>query len=220
MAEAAGAEKPRSRKKKSNALLRVVLIVLISLVIGLNVYQWNAKRLVGNSFPMPLGFGMAVVLSGSMEPTLRVNDLVVVTPAEAYREGEIIVFQQEGDLIIHRIISVDETAQILQTKGDANNTADEPISFTQVKGREAFHIPFVGIIVRALKTPVGIVAVLAFAIYLMHSSWKKERQSGDEELDAIKAEIRKLKEEQAAEEKEQVIPKPEDDGIDLPLQHK
>lgn len=219
MAEAAGAEKPRSRKKKTNALLRVVLIVLISLVIGLNVYQWNARRLMGNSFPMPLGFGMAVVLSGSMEPTLHVNDLVIVVPAESYEKGDVIVFQQEGDLIIHRIINIDEAAGTLQTQGDANNAPDEPITLTQVKGRESFHIPFVGIMIRALKTPVGIIAVLALAVFLMHNSWKKEKASGDEELDAIKAEIRRLKEEEAAQaaRENQTLPKPEEDPIDIPL---
>ena len=217
-----------------------VLIILISLVIGLNVYRWNAGRLMGNSFPMPLGFGMAIVLSGSMEPYLNVNDLVVVVPAESYEEGEVIVFQENGSLIIHRVIAIDAAAEKLQTKGDANNAPDEPVSFTQVKGREAFHIPFVGIIVRGLKSPVGVIAVLVLAVFLMHSSWKKEKESGTEELDAIKAEIRKLKEEQesvllseAKNPAEKIprsarndtkdaktLPIPEDDRIDIPLQHK
>lgn len=211
----------RSRKRNTSAPLRVILIILISLVIGLNVYQWNARRLMGDAFPMPLGFGMAVVLSGSMEPALNVNDLVIVVPAKSVNKGDVIVFQQEGSLIIHRVINVDEAGKKIQTQGDANNTPDEPIDFSQVKGRKLFHIPFVGILIRGLKTPVGIIAVLAFALFLMHNSWKKEKESGDEELDAIKAEIRKLKEEQAAEEKKnQVIPTPEDDGIDIPLQHK
>lgn len=211
----------RSRKRNTSAPLRVILIILISLVIGLNVYQWNARRLMGDAFPMPLGFGMAVVLSGSMEPALNVNDLVIVVPAKSVNKGDVIVFQQEGSLIIHRVINVDEAEKKIQTQGDANNTPDEPIDFSQVKGRKLFHIPFVGLLIRGLKTPVGIIAVLAFALFLMHNSWKKEKESGDEELDAIKAEIRKLKEEQAAEEKKnQVIPTPEDDGIDIPLQHK
>ncbi len=214
------AEDPKSRKRKaSSGILRAVLIVLISLVVGLNIYQWNARRLVGNSFPMPLGFGMAVVLSGSMEPTLHVNDLVIVRSAETYAVGDVIVFQQGGDLIIHRIISIDAAAEKLQTQGDANNSADAPIAFTQVKGKESFHIPYVGIMIRALKTPLGIITVIAFALLLMRSSWKKEKESGDEELEAIKAEIRRLKEEEAAQaaRENQTLPKPEEDPIDIPL---
>ena len=137
----------------------------------------------------------------------------------ARNAGDVIVFQQGGDLIIHRIINIDEAAGTLQTQGDANNAADAPIAFTQVKGRESFHIPYVGIMIRALKTPLGIIAVIAFALLLMRSSWKKEKESGDEELEAIKAEIRKLKEEEAAQaaREKQTLPKPEEDPIDIPL---
>ena len=176
--------------------VRIILILLVSLVIGLNVYQWNASRLVGNRFPMPLGFGVSVVLSGSMEPHLHVNDLVIVTPADRYSVGDVVVFQQNGDLIIHRIISIDEAAGTIRTRGDANNTEDEPVALGEVKGKESFHIPFVGLLVRALKTPAGIITVLAAAAFLMHSSWKKEKSQGDEQLDAIKEEIRRLKAEQ------------------------
>ena len=45
--------------------------------MGINVYLWNASSLAGNAMPMPFGFGMAVVLSGSMEPVLSVNDLLL-----------------------------------------------------------------------------------------------------------------------------------------------
>ena len=178
------------------SIVRIILILLVSLVIGLNVYQWNASRLVGNNFPMPFGFGVSVVLSGSMEPHLHVNDLVIVTPADSYSAGDVVVFQQNGDLIIHRIIAIDEAAGTLTTKGDANNTEDEPVALDQVKGRESFRVPFAGLLVRALKTPVGIITVLAAAAFLMHSSWKKEKAKGDEQLDAIKEEIRRLKAEQ------------------------
>lgn len=215
MADAAG-----KTKKSSRAVLRAVLIVLISLVVGLNVYQWNASRLVGNALPMPFGFGVAIVLSGSMEPALSVNDLVIVTEAEDYSVGDVVVFQDAGDLIIHRIIAKDAEAELFQTKGDANNTADEPIRLDQVKGKESFHIPLVGIIVRALKTPVGIIAVLVLAAFLMHRSWKSEKAQGDEKLDAIKEEIRRLKAEQEAAEAappEKTLPVPDDDPIDIPL---
>ena len=187
---------PRSRKRKSRGWVRALLILLISLVIGVTVYRWNARRLLGNSLPMPFGFGAAVVLSGSMEPNLNINDLVIVTPAAQYQIGDIIVFQSTGDLVIHRIISINEAEKTLQTKGDANNIADDPISLDQVKGKLSFKLPFIGLIVRGLKTPVGVIAVLLAAVYLMHISWRTEKKQKDETLDAIKEEIRRLKAEQ------------------------
>ena len=194
------AEEKTSGKKKI-PLLRIVLILLISLVLGLTVYNWNARRLMGNALPMPFGFGVAVVLSGSMEPTLSVNDLVFVSPVKDWSTlaaGDVIVYQSEGELIIHRIIAINEESETLITKGDANNIEDEPIFYTQIKGKLGMHLPFVGLIVKGLKSPIGIIAVLAAAIFLMRQSWKGEKKKDDEALDAIKEEIRRLKAEQEA----------------------
>ena len=195
------AEAAEKTSRKPFPVMRIVLILLISLILGLTVYNWNARRLMGNALPMPFGFGVAVVLSGSMEPTLKVNEVVFVSPVKdqsSLNVGDIIVYQQEGDLIIHRIIALNEDGETLVTKGDNNNVEDEPIFYTQVKGKLKFHLPFVGLIVKGLKTPVGIIAVLAIAIFLMHQSWKGEKKKDDEALDAIKEEIRRLKAEQEA----------------------
>ena len=56
-------------KNRGRIFFRILMIVVISLVIGLSIYSWNARRVVGNSLPMPFGIGSSVVLSGSMEPT-------------------------------------------------------------------------------------------------------------------------------------------------------
>ena len=201
MSQSAEAVKEEKASSKKIPVVRIVLILLISLVLGLTVYNWNARRLVGNALPMPFGFGVAVVLSGSMEPTLSVNDLVFVSPVKDWStlaEGDVIVYQNEGELIIHRIIELSEDGETFVTQGDANNIADEPIFRTQIKGKLSFHLPFIGLIVKGLKSPVGIIVILAAAIFLMHESWKGEKKKGDEQVDAIKEEIRRLKEEQEA----------------------
>ena len=50
--------------KKLKAILRTVFLVAVALVLGVNVYLWNARSLMGNALPMPFGYGCAVVLSG------------------------------------------------------------------------------------------------------------------------------------------------------------
>ena len=62
--------------KLKKLLPRLLCYLLISLVLGGTAYSWNARRLAGNAMPMPFGVGLSVVLSGSMEPTLSVNDLI------------------------------------------------------------------------------------------------------------------------------------------------
>ena len=49
--------------KKVKTALRVAVLVLVSLVLGINVYLWNARSLTGNALPMPFGYGAALVLT-------------------------------------------------------------------------------------------------------------------------------------------------------------
>ena len=56
--------------KARRIVFRILIIVLIGVVLGSVVYTRNAKRVMHDEFPMPLGFEVSVVLTGSMEPTL------------------------------------------------------------------------------------------------------------------------------------------------------
>lgn len=188
---------PRGRGKRT--AFRILLIAIISLFFGATVYSINARRVVGNAMPMPFGVGLSVILSGSMEPTLSVNDLVVIKSADEYAVDDIIVYQSGNDLVIHRIIAMSE--ETLITQGDANNTPDEPVSISAVKGRMVASVPYVGALVRLLQTTLGKIVVIVLAAFLLTRSRQKERNEGDAELDQIKDEIRRLKalEEQKAD---------------------
>lgn len=187
------------KTKKKLGILRVIVIALVGLLLGVNVYRLNAEKLGGNQLPMPLGFGTAVVLSGSMEPTLHVNDVIFVRPAEHYQQDDIVVYQSQGMLVVHRIKSIDGDTVI--TRGDNNNTDDDPIALSAILGKVGFSIPFVGLLVKFLKTPIGIFVIILAAVLFMELSFSKEKNKGDQELDTIKAEIRRLKAEQNPEEK-------------------
>ena len=187
-------------KRKTNAkstAMRILLMVLISLIIGFSVYSWNAKRLVGNRIPMPFGVGAAVVLSGSMQPTLEVDDLVFIKAQKTYQTGDIVVYQSEGSAVIHRIVAVE--GDTVTTQGDANNIADEPFPATAIKGKMVGKVGGVGKLVGVVTSPVWIVLILGAAILLLVLSYRKERDRDSEELEQIKAEIRKLKDETGKE---------------------
>lgn len=181
------------KTNKILSLLRPVLLVIAAAVIGINAYLWNAQSLVGNTMPMPFGHGCAVILSGSMEPTLRVNDLVVIRQEDTYEAGDIVVFQSGTDRIIHRILSIE--GETVLTRGDANPVADSPIHISQVKGKLVLRLPGVGAAARVLKTPGGIIAVLALAVILLEWSYRRERQQKDDTQEKIKEEIRRLRQE-------------------------
>ena len=181
--------KPKSRVRR--VIFRIFMILLISLFIGGTIYTVNARRVLGNQMPMPFGVGLSVVLTGSMEPTLSENDLVIVKEADSYEINDIVVYQRGTELIIHRLISVDGDLYTMQ--GDANNVPDEPVGLSVIKGKEVASVPYIGFVIRLLQTTVGKIVVIALAAFLLHRSRTKERTEDDEELDQIKDEIRKLK---------------------------
>ena len=141
-----------------------------------------------------MGVGMSIVLSGSMEPTLQVNDLVIVHRQDSYRTGDIVVFQTGSALVVHRIVSMDGDTVV--TKGDANDGADPPIATDAIKGRVAARIPGVGAAVRFLRTPLGIAAALIAAVVIAEFSFRRERRADDQQTEQLKEEIRRLRAEQ------------------------
>lgn len=186
-------EQTTKQNKKQRPLVRRVLLILIGLILGLNVYFANAKGIVGNQLPMPFGYGMANVLSGSMEPTFSKGSLLIVKETKDVKQGDIIVYQSGSELIVHRVIKVDQNQ--ITTQGDANNIADPTFDKTQIKGVVILWIPVLGSIANTLKTPVGIILVLLCAFLLVEGSFRKQKEADVEEIEAIKEEIRRLKEE-------------------------
>ena len=180
--------------KLVKTVARIAGIVFVSLVVGVNLYGWSAKSLMGNALPMPLGYGAAVALTGSMEPTIMPDDLIIVAERENYELDDIVVFQSGSILVVHRIIGID--GENVTTQGDANPVSDEPVDVSVIKGKVIAIVPVLGNVARVLKTPAATIALLAGAVLLLEMSFRKEKQKHSDDLEQIKAEIRKLKEEQ------------------------
>lgn len=186
-------EQATKQNKKQCPLVRRILLIIIGLILGLNVYFANAKGIVGNKLPMPFGYGIANVLSGSMEPTFSKGSLLIVKETKDVKQGDIIVYQSGSELIVHRVIKIEQNQ--ITTQGDANNIADPTFNKTQIKGVVILWIPVLGSIANTLKTPVGIILVLLCAFLLVEGSFRKQKEADVEEIEAIKEEIRRLKEE-------------------------
>ena len=184
---------PKHAKKRTvkKTVLRYIVFSFIGIVLGLFVYTQNAKGLLMDKMPMPFGYGMSVVLSGSMEDRLSVDDLVIIKATDNYKVNDIVLFQDGNSLVIHRIIEID--GDTVTTKGDANNVADEPIQKSQIKGVLVYDIAGFGAVVKILKQPVFVILVLAAAFLLTEFSYRKEKDTDTEELDEIKKMIEELK---------------------------
>lgn len=184
--------------KKLKGIGRTLLLVLVSLILGVNIYTWNARSLTGNQVPMPFGYGASVVLSGSMEPALSVGDLLILKEETSYRVDDIVVYQSGKMAVVHRIVAMDEEAVV--TQGDANNTPDEAFPVSAIKGKVIRAIPMAGNLVWALKSPMALLGIMALTVALLELSFRSAKQEKEKEQEKIKAEIRRLMQE--LEEKE------------------
>ena len=95
-------------------------------------------------FEIPL-FGIRVykVASGSMEPYLKVDDLVFIKKSDDYYIDDIVTYKKEGNYITHRVTYIDDEYVI--TRGDTNNIEDEPISRDDVVGKVIFRVRLFGL---------------------------------------------------------------------------
>ena len=82
-------------------------------------------------FHSVLGISLSPILSGSMSPVFNTGDLLITkdVPAHLLKVGDVVVLRNGVDysLFAHRIVRIFNTGDMIeiQTKGDANPTADQ-----------------------------------------------------------------------------------------------
>ena len=134
-----------------------------------------------------------VVSSGSMEPVLKVNDVLIVRDGGSWQDltiGDIIVFNRPegGDrVIVHRIADIVMYAngeRIVRTRGDANPASipgtDYPIRQDDYIGKVIYVIPGIGVITKVISPPVNyIIIAIILAILFFNRLGKKNSSSNN-----------------------------------------
>jgi len=130
-----------------------------------------------------------IVRSGSMEPVLMPGDAIVLQPVERMPDvGDIITYEQQGKLITHRVVGVQD-ATTITTKGDANENADPwKVHFADIRGKMALRIPYLGYFFAFVRQPGGwfLLVILPVALILynqgkrvwsLYQELKQEKQT-------------------------------------------
>lgn len=190
----ATANKKRARLRP---WLKWVLLVVISVAVGFGTY-YGCAGYSGGGLPMPFGVGVAVVESGSMEPSMKVGDMLIVKKRDEIAVGDVIVYRSGRMLVVHRVIAID--GDTLTTKGDANNAADTPFDKSAYEGTVVKRVPFVGMLLDGIKSPIGILLLAALAILLIELSRTGGKASDEPTADELRAEIEELKRERGDNE--------------------
>ena len=185
-------------------------LILVSVFVLLSVVLTPAGQV-----PQVLGYSVFRVMTGSMEPEIREDSLLVVqkTPPEDIAPGDIISFfspdpMLEGAVNTHRVARVEKENGRIQfiTKGDANVIEDTyPVDASALVGRAVFKSYGLGKAVSLLSNPLvfGIIILLPLLIILLMNLYRAVRIAADiakkEEEEAVRKALEEIKAKQNAE---------------------
>jgi len=122
--------------------------------------------LIVSTLPITGNYKVMTVISGSMEPKIKMGSVVVVKPADDYKIGDVITFgtiSKTKSPTTHRIndIRVIDGKPIYITKGDVNNAPDtREVQKKDVIGKVLFDVPYVGYAVDFAKKPIGFALII------------------------------------------------------------
>ena len=190
-----------------------IALILVSVFVLLSVVLTPAGQV-----PQVLGYSVFRVMTGSMEPEIREDSLLVVkkTPPEDIVPGDIISFfspdpMLEGAVNTHRVVRIEKENGRTQfiTKGDANVIEDTyPVDASALVGKAVFKSYWLGKTVSLLANPLvfGIIILLPLLIILLMNLYRAVRIAADiakkEEEEAVRKALEEIKAKQNAEHKE------------------
>ena len=179
--------KVQKKKHIKNILKKLLYILLIPILI------WNliitVKAILNpNKIPSVFGIKTFCIISGSMEPNIHINDMIIVkevTENEINKE-DIITFVTKGETITHRVINIENKngELIYTTQGDSNNIEDiNKITFKDIEGKYIGKIPKIGKIVLTLKNKevLGFTLAILICIYIINqkNANKKNKRASE-----------------------------------------
>lgn len=159
-----------------------ILTGFLLLILTLVIYGKCVLLFTDNKYPNYFGYTLFEVASGSMEPTLYINDVILVKiNNKNLKLDDIIAFYSDDAIITHRIVFMD--GNMLTVKGDNNNTIDVPIEVGQVIGKVVKVFPKFGVWKKIITEPKILVAIfitlLLFDFALSYKPSKKIVESID-----------------------------------------
>jgi signal peptidase len=113
-----------------------------------------------------------------MEPAIKTGAVVLLYRTDNYTVGNTITYGQSGDKpTTHRIVEVgeDNGVEFYTTKGDANKGPDfKRVYKNEVIGEVLLDVPFVGYVLAAAKTPLGLIFLIGIpGVWLISDEIRK-----------------------------------------------
>ena len=156
---------------KQRRLKYIVFAIIIVPFLIINLVLITKTKLYPDKIADFMGYKPFIVLSGSMETSINVGDLVIVKQidSEKVKKNDVIAFRNGEIVITHRVKEIyNDSGNIgFKTKGDNNNTEDDFIvKASEVEGIYVTKIPSLGNALIFLSKPIGMLVGVLFIIVI------------------------------------------------------
>ncbi len=171
---------------KHNKILKIIKKIIIDLIIFvlgviaiIAVWGFLQLNVQKKEYINILGYSVFSTETGSMSPTMETGDIVIIKIGDEIKENDIITYKKENVLITHRVVSIDGDTVI--TKGDYNNTEDEPIQKSNIIGKVVFIINEVEIW-KKVFTDIHVIIPIVITVILFILLVSYKEKTGDENV--------------------------------------
>jgi len=140
-----------------------------SLIFATLLVFFLVQSRLSGGVPAVAGHQLYIVGGGSMSPTFSAGSVVLVRPQEAstVRIGDIVTYRDPdagatATIVTHRIVGISQSEPLsFTTRGDANHANDPlPLPSSNLIGRVAYVIPYLGFVFSFMQTRVGMLVML------------------------------------------------------------
>lgn len=157
----------KEKLKKIDIVAVILILVLIILLIC-----YSQIKIFGKKYINFCGYTVFQVITGSMEDTIKIKDIVIVKLTNNVEVNDIITYKSGEDFVTHRVIKMDNNKII--TKGDANNSEDTPITKDDVVGKVVFIVSNVAVWMNVFRTPEVLLAIIFTVIVIKVLFFRKK----------------------------------------------
>ena len=180
-------EKQKNLEKVINILLNI-FIAIFGILLLISIYNSIQINILKNDYSSFFDYSIFEVQTGSMSGEIEAGDWVIVKATKDIALDDIITFKQGDEFTTHRVI--EKYTDTYVTKGDVNNSKDEPITDDDIVGKVVKVLPHFGILRKTLFNP-WVVISLIITLFLINFALKKEDNKKEEQL---KQKVNSLKE--------------------------
>lgn len=185
--------------KKIVKIITNTILVILFIILAVIIFVKAKTLLNGNNYFELFGYSVFEVATGSMEPAISKNDIIITKKSSSYEINDVITFAKDKNYITHRILSKNNDTYI--TKGDANNTADNPVTNDVIIGKVIKVYPNLGIWKEVFTNPkILVIIFVTLVIFDIAFSYEPKtnkkiniKKLNKEEPEITKNEIKEIK---------------------------